>query len=70
MLSGTMTAATQNGVHAAPRSGKPSVLVVGAGLIGSSVALHLSQKGCPVAVLEAAGQPAAGQHAICSFTAT
>ena len=52
MLGGTLGAATQ----ALPQNmqkDKPSVLVVGAGLVGSSVAMHLAKKGCYVQVLEA-----------------
>lgn len=59
MLAGTMSAAAQAPQQLA-RTEKPSVLVVGAGLIGSSVAMHLAKKGCPVTVLESSAQPAAG----------
>lgn len=58
MLGGTLGAATQ----ASPQNmqnDKPSVLVVGAGLIGASVAMHLAKKGCHVQVLEA-NKPASG----------
>ena len=58
MLGGTLGAVTQ----ASPQNiqqDKPSVIVVGAGLIGSSVAMHLAKKGCHVQVLEAS-KPASG----------
>jgi len=65
MLGGTMSAATQTASQSIPRVDKPSVLVIGAGLIGSSVAMQLAKKGCPVTVLEASAQPAAGAQAGC-----
>lgn len=58
MLGGTLGAATQSPLQSMSQD-KPRVLVVGAGLIGSSVAMHLAKKGCPVQILEAA-KPASG----------
>lgn len=62
MLGGTLTAGTQTAHHTNLTGGKskPSVLVVGAGLIGSSVAMHLARQGCKVTVVEAS-QPASGE---------
>ena len=65
MLGGTMSAATQMNPHKIASQDQPSVLVVGAGLIGSSVAMQLAKKGCPVTVLEASAQPAAGAQKGC-----
>ncbi|KAL0021768.1 hypothetical protein WJX79_006996 [Trebouxia sp. C0005] len=55
-----MSAATQTASQSVPRVDKPSVLVVGAGLIGSSIAMQLAKKGCLVTIVEASAQPAAG----------
>lgn len=62
MLGGTLTAGAQAAHQTNAKSGthKPSVVVVGAGLIGSSVAMHLAKHGCKVTVVEAS-QPASGQ---------
>ncbi|KAA6422017.1 MAG: hypothetical protein FRX49_08035 [Trebouxia sp. A1-2] len=54
-----MSAATQTASQGVPRVDKPSVLVVGAGLIGSSIAMQLAKKGCLVTIVEASAQPAA-----------
>lgn len=61
MLGGTLTAGAQSAHQAIPSAGthKPNVLVVGAGLIGSSIAMHLARQGCKVTVVEAA-QPGSG----------
>lgn len=58
MLGGTLGAATQASTQNMQQD-KLSVVVVGAGLIGSSVAVHLAKKGCRVQVLEAS-KPASG----------
>ena len=41
----------------------PHVAVIGAGIIGSSIAANLAQKGCKVTVLEAGPRPAEGATA-------
>ena len=68
MLSGTLTAGAQ-AAHQPKVTSKqlPNVLVVGAGLIGSSVAMHLAKSGCKVTVVEAS-QPASGAMLIKDFT--
>jgi glycine/D-amino acid oxidase-like deaminating enzyme len=41
----------------------PKVVVIGAGIIGSSIAVNLAQRDCKVTVLEAAQRPAEGATA-------
>ena len=65
MLGGTLSGVA----HAAQRplqssdARNPSVIVVGAGLVGSSIAIHMARKSCTVTVLEAA-HPASGQTSL------
>lgn len=65
MLVGTMSAAAQSTPQSSPRVDKPSVLVIGAGLIGSSVAMQIAKNECSVTFLEASAGPAAGDQAGC-----
>ena len=46
-----------------PTGGMPHVAVIGAGIIGSSIAATLAQKGCKVTIIEAAPRPAEGATA-------
>ena len=41
----------------------PNIVVIGAGILGSSIAANLAQKDCRVTVLEAAQRPAEGATA-------
>ena len=68
MLGGTLTAGTQT-THQSNINGdksKPNCLVVGAGLIGSSIAMHLARQGYKVTVVEAS-QPASGEYTRLKF---
>ncbi len=40
----------------------PTVLVVGAGIVGASIAMHLAKQGCNVTVVEASEKVAQGVH--------
>lgn len=46
-----------------PAGALPHVAVIGAGIVGSSIAANLAQKGCKVTVVDAAQRPGEGATA-------